>query len=129
MRTVRIWLLVLLAVLLPVRGAVAAAMLCPMGGQYMPTASAEHRQDEHAVAEHHDHAGHDHPGFEHHTHDHGSAADKCNLCVAFCSVTPLLSEPPAVPAPQVVAAVRFPSYAAAPPSFFSDGEERPPRSI
>jgi len=100
-----------------------------MGSQNVPTASAEHRHDDRAAAEHHDHSGHERPGFEHQTHDHGSSADKCNLCVAFCSVTPLLSELPAVPAPQEMTAVSFPSYAAVSPSFFSDGEERPPRSI
>ena len=130
MRTVRIWLLVLIAVLLPVRGAVAAAMLCPMGVEHAPVASAEHRHDDRAVAaDHHDHTDHEHRGLQAHDHDHGSSADKCNLCVAFCSITPLLSELPTVPAPQEVTTLRFPSYAAAPPSFFSDGEERPPRSI
>jgi len=134
-KTLRIWLLLLLAVLLPLRGAVAAGMLCPMGSQgdsrteAVVFVSLDRHADPVAAGHHHQHADHDRGESAHHDQGHDGAADKCNLCVAFCSVTPMLSELPTVAPPLQTSTLRFPSYAATPPSFFSDGEERPPRSI
>jgi len=51
------------------------------------------------------------------------------LCCDFCSVTPLSSEPPSVPMPLNLSGVSFPDLFAPAPSFLSDGQERPPRSI
>ena len=138
MRTIRIWLLVLLAVLLPVRGAVAAAMLCPpasSGGQssvatavsdvdHHATGAAGHAEHEHAD---HQHAGHDADASG--TGGHHDGFGKCNLCCDFCSMTPLLSTLPAVPMPPDLASVSFADLLAPAPSFLSDGQERPPRSI
>jgi len=139
-RTIRIWLLLLLAVLLPVRGAVAAAMLCPMGGsgsqmelRLNGDSSAHHALDEsmaaaeHASAHEHSSAQHDHPGGH---HDHGGGqADKCNLCSAFCSLTPMVSPVLDLPQQQDLATPAFPDVSALAPTFLSDGQERPPRSI
>lgn len=131
-KTIRTLLLVLLALLLPIRGAVAAAMLCSPSGagtdHHTMMATTDH--DEHDGHQHADHsagaqdasnsgtAGHHTGGFE-----------KCNLCCDFCSITPLLSALPSVPTPQDLSSVSFPALFAPAPSFLSDGQERPPRSI
>lgn len=139
-RTIRIWLLVLLAVLLPVRGAVAAAMLCPPASERSPetvmmTGSG---MDHHAmdVAEHasHEHADHQMQHAEdvsdaQASGEHDDATGACNLCCDFCSMTPLLSTLPSIPTPPNMSSVSFPDLSAPAPSFFSDGQERPPRSI
>lgn len=91
----------------------------------------------------HDHAaGHDHTGGGHDqaTHGHGAShdggqeqgkshSDKCNLCSASCAATPLVRDVAGVPELNDPAATMFPSFSAPAPSFFSDGQERPPRSI
>jgi hypothetical protein len=137
-KTFRIWLLVLLAVLLPVRGAVAAAMLCPPAGAsgQGAVAMAGSEMDHHAmdVA---DHAAHEHADHQHAEHDsdapttagHHDGLGKCNLCCDFCSFTPLLSTLPSVPVPLDLSSVSFPDLFAPAPNFLSDGQERPPRSI
>jgi hypothetical protein len=142
-KTWRIWLLLLLAVLLPTRGAVAAAMLCPASGsgmqmeQAMAGHPASHEAMDQALShEHpagHDHmSGHDsaaetsddgHPG-----HDH-AASEACNACSAYCSLTPLVSNLPTLVEPLDASAVKFFDLSAPPPSFVSDGQERPPRTI
>lgn len=133
MKNLRVWLLLLLA-LLPVRGAMAAAMLCSAGSGGLqgepPFAAPAHEVIEHA----HDHAS---PDRAHdHSHDHAHAADgarhapadHCEMCSAFCSITPLVSELPPLPGPHMLATLAFPVLSAPAPSFFSDGQERPPRS-
>ena len=131
MKFLRIWLLVILAVLLPVRGAMAVAMECaPSPGS---TQSDMRLMD-------HDGAGHDHAAGAHEfvQHDHGGGAlhdheqsnqDKCNLCSASCSATPLVRTIAGVPEPRDLASASFPGFSAPAPSFVSDGQERPPRSI
>lgn len=120
MRTARIWLLVLLAVLLPFRGALGATMLCP------PAMNA-------AGHDEHEHADHLHAG-----HEVGPSAasghptdglDKCSLCCDFCSMTPLLSTLPSIAKPPNPESVSFPDPLAPVPTFVSEGQERPPRSI
>lgn len=143
MKAVRICLLVLLAVLLPVRGAVAAAMLCPVGSTGMQSElrmhehPASHEAMDHGMA--HDHAQHQHDAGNHqHGHagagHHGdiqghSTSDKCNMCSAYCSLTPMVSGVPTLPEPVGSAAIKFPNLSSPAPTFLSDGQERPPRSI
>jgi hypothetical protein len=125
-KILRLWLLVLLAALLPVRGAMAAAMLCPpagVGTQQELRSNHEHEGASHAHAEHH------HEGAAHHDESADPGDEKCNLCSAFCSLTPLLSEMPGVPPPLEVPVESFPDFSAPAPSFLSDGQERPPRSF
>jgi hypothetical protein len=139
----RICFLLLLAVLLPVRGAVAAAMLCPVAGSGaqmelpMVGQSAGHAAMDAAML--HDHpGGHDHAGGHGHaadasadghpSHDH-AASDGCNACSAYCSLTPLVSSPPTLAEPLDPTAVKFSDLSAPPPSFVSGGQERPPRTI
>jgi len=133
----RTWLLLLLVVLLPVRVAMAAAMLC------LPQSDA---RSERVVVDHHgggmassahDHAQHSHDHAEH-SHDaaaaqqkhEGGAADvhDCNLCASFCSLTVLTTDPPDWRHPPAQADLN-PAPSASVPSFVSDGEKRPPRTI
>ena len=79
MKLVRIWLLVLLATLLPVRGALAATMLCA------PAIGSQGHA--HGAADHHGH-GEAHAGDEaaaHHQQEDGGAHDKCSLCASCCA--------------------------------------------
>jgi hypothetical protein len=148
-KSFRPWFVLLLALLLPIRGAMAAAMLCPPAGV---GTQGEVRIDGHAIGHHaafgngprHDHAAHDHAAHGHGTHANqpvdgsvdaqpGSATDKqadeCGLCSAFCSVTSLVSSVLTVQAPSLVELTVFPTLSAPAPSFFSDGQDRPPRSV
>lgn len=120
MRIVRVLLLVLLALTLPVRGVMAAAMLCPP-----PAAAVGHA---HAGSASHPHAEAVAKAAEHH-HDATAGTDTCNLCSACCSVPPVPSAAPALPLPHDLAGAVFPAYSVPAPSFLSDGQERPPRSI
>lgn len=153
-KSLRPWLLLLLAVLLPVRGAMAAAMLCPPAGTGSPAevvvAGHDHAAHGHAA---HDHAGHDPAGHARAGHAHAAPADigptdvsgsepgstapsaapalqdDCDLCSALCSVPTLLGSPPAFAAPHTLRAATLPDPGAPAPSFLSSGPERPPRSI
>ena len=67
---------------------------------------------------------HDHSG----GHDH-AASEGCNACSAYCSLTPLVSNLPTLAEPLDSTAVKFSDLSAPPPSFVSEGQERPPRTI
>jgi hypothetical protein len=132
-KTLRIFLLVLLALLLPIRGAVGAAMMCPEGG--LPASSAtttahpsshhHHPAQDELKATHH----HGQPSSIHHPHSATTAhAGGCNACTSCCSVTPMLSALPAIQAPVDVQAVSFPPLLAPAPTFHCGAQERPPRS-
>ena len=126
--------MLLLMVVLPVRGAMAAAMLClpqeePAKHQHLMV------QDLAGEPESHDHTQH---GHGHHGHAMDFAgqeaevasgvSDDCDLCVAFCSLTPLASTAPDLRHPWAQAA-QNPAPSVLAPSFVSDGEDRPPRTI
>jgi len=127
-KSLRVWLLVLLAFALPIRGAMAAAMVCADGaGHVQATTVTGHAPHDHAghaaQATEHVHASHDHAT------GHGHATgDKCSVCASCCSatapVTMGFSLPQAPPA-----AADFPEQLAPRAEFFSGGQERPPRSI
>jgi hypothetical protein len=132
-KILRICLLVWLAVLLPIRGVVAATMLCPPSDA-MPHGAAMSAADHHA----HHASMQTMPGDASATHDHPHAApaaheangpDQCSLCCDFCSATPMPGGHVPSLAPSLDAArVTFPHLSAPAPSFVSDGQERPPRS-
>jgi len=134
-RIFRIWLLLLLAVMLPIRGAVAAAMLCPVAesGTQLELRLHEHSLGHQAMdqAAKVDHASMhlDHTASGHHHDDGAGQPDTCNLCSAFCSVTALVSSLPTVLAPLDTAAASFPDLSAPAATFLSGGQDRPPRSI
>lgn len=51
------------------------------------------------------------------------------MCSAFCALTPLAGAAPKLPEPAALPAVKFPEFPAPAPSFLSDGQERPPRTL
>ncbi|HEY9029395.1 MAG TPA: DUF2946 family protein [Burkholderiaceae bacterium] len=125
MKTLRIWLLLLLAVLLPVRGALAAAMPCAGEGLHQPAglvhAGAQLHHHMHAPGDAHAHAAA-------HAHAH-AGVDKCNLCASCCSATPLPATFSLTIAPLEEPSASFPALQASTPTFLSEGQERPPRSV
>jgi hypothetical protein len=132
-RSLRIVLLLLLAVLLPVRSAIAGAMLCPVTGSgtqaelrlaHDAARTAHHALDDALDAAHHAEGAHDHGAH----HDHGGQPDKCSVCSAFCSAVPLIGSLPELLPPLDSVALAYPDDSAPAPSFLSDGQERPPRS-
>lgn len=136
MKSLRVWLLVLLAVLLPIRGALAAAMLCPDPGAAVPAQVQSVHEGVHDHGQVHG-AGHGEDATHAHANDSGEpddhfaaggTADNCNLCSAFCSVTAVVDGSISIAEPQKVSTV-FPHLYAPPPSFIPDGQERPPRTI
>lgn len=133
MKNLRVWLLLVLAVLIPVRGAMAAAMGCssgPAGSGQVRLAAPSHAKMPHA----HEHASMAQAGApaahagDHPHPDRHDVSTPCPMCSADCSVTPLVSAVPRLPDPRLTAAVVFPAASAPVPSFLSDGPERPPRS-
>ena len=126
MKTLRIWLLVLLAILLPLRGAIAAAMPCEGVGHHSPAQPAQMHHHMDAAGVEADSAG----MIDHGTHHHDRAgADKCNLCASCCSTAPLLLTFLSTVAALDDQSADFPLIQAPAPTFLSDGQERPPRSI
>jgi len=83
-------------------------------------------QGEHA-SHHADQHLHDSAAPLHH-HDH-DGTDKCSLCASCCSATPLLTTFAPTIAQLEESAATFPRFQASAPTFVSDGQERPPRSI
>lgn len=135
-------LLVLLAVLLPIRGTVAAAMPCP--GQ---AAALHHLTQLVQVGQgpQHGPAGDDlHSGHGRHTHPaaapdaaQGSASDPpsaaghtstCQFCAGGCCVAPLAFAPPSVHSPRLTASAVFPALVTRIPAGWPDGQDRPPRT-
>lgn len=125
---------------LPVRGAMAAAMLClPQDGPQSQKVMVQHLSGESSKV--HDHALHDHGQHGHGQHAQADGtqagqdddlvsvtADDCNLCASFCSLTPLASTTSDLRHPRARAALN-PAPSVPAPSFVSDGEDRPPRTI
>ena len=131
MKTLRVCLLLLLALLLPVRGAVAvalswvpsgaepafAAAIAGMTAMAAPAAHAATGMHCDAAATDHGHAGPAAPG------------GGCHLCAAFCSMLPLAGTLPVLPPPAAGGTVAFPAPLAPALSFQPDGLERPPRRV
>lgn len=116
----------------------AAAMLCPPSGSGAamsamlmagPASEPQAAHDESSLPHGSDHA---HAGSNQLPHGHSDAAsaqDKCNMCAAFCSLTPMpIGQAVFLPSAGVASA---PSsfFAVEPLSFVPGGLERPPRSI
>lgn len=131
----RILLLVLLAVLLPIRGAVAASMLCPEGGGTSTTQAV-------GVHEHHGvHAGQamqsDHSAARHHVvadgANSGSSSNEhpasCHFCASGCCMASMVVTVPSLSHPGLTSTVMFPALTAPIPTFHSGGQDRPPRTI
>lgn len=135
MKPWRVILLVVLTLLLPLRGAVAAAMLCPPGSHgaavvVAQAAEAGHPDDGEDAHEHHHADVSQELGTTHGetTHSETAHSETCHVCASFCSVTPLLAAMPVVAQPLEAATLSFPDWSAPATVFLSDGQERPPRS-
>jgi len=132
-KSIRILVLLLVAFLLPLRGAVAASMLCTEGSGTPVTTVAPHADhDLHgahsAHAEHADHAG---TVDSHAPTDDPTSADHsgtCHVCATGCSAAPFATAPPSLDGPMLTASVTFPALAAPAPAFHCEGQERPPRT-
>lgn len=122
---VRFLLIALLAVMLPVRGVMAGAMLCPPGhhgtAQGLHQAAGSHADTgcDPRAADGGVHPG-QHPG-------HAAGTDTCHLCAACCAVPPLASAVPAMALLPGDGVVAFPALRVPPPDFVSGGQDRPPR--
>lgn len=138
MKLLRIWIVVLLAVLLPIRGAMAAVMPCaPSSGVSQAEMHVQVDADEADGHRHHaghgdavqagEHAAHDHDDPSSPDHDH--ASQKCNMCSASCSVPPMPAASAGLIEPTVLTEASYPELAAPAPTFQSDGQERPPRTL
>jgi len=132
----RIFILVLLAVLLPIRGAVAATMLCPdaAGTGAAAVVVAEHG--------HHDmqagHEMHAEQSASHH-HDMGVSTNEdsssgehpatCHFCSSGCCMASMVGTVPSLGQPSLTSLVSFPALTTPIPAFQSGGQDRPPRTI
>lgn len=158
MKLLRVAFLVLLAALLPLRGALAGVRCGGPAAQSAAAATAAAGPEGHAHSHHGGHAGQgDHHGDLHGGHHgaaHGEAAEApgagaatappdggpgddgvsghagCGkLCAAFCSLTPLPAAAPALPGAPPALALDFPRLSAVVPPFQSGAPERPPRTV
>lgn len=129
MKHLRIIILVMLSILLPVRGAVAATMLCS-DGEGTGTAAVVAGHDDHDVradhsSAHHD-AGEDAPDADSTSADHPAT---CHFCASGCCMASIVGTVPSLGEPRLTSSVIFPALTARIPAFQSDGQERPPRTI
>lgn len=136
MKALRVWFVVLLACLLPFKGAMAVAMpRVPAGDVRAVEPQGSNGHQPHADPA----TGHGHPcladtqrapahddGADH-AHD-AAGSGQHTPCSASCAMPPLPSAPVAVAEPPARRAATFPRLRAAAPSFQSDGPERPPKS-
>jgi hypothetical protein len=138
MKTLRAAFLVLLALLLPLRGAVAGALDCPQGGAPGVATAAHADHTMHAELHNGPHAMHalnSQDGATHHDHADVQAAAEpghgtgCHLCASACSLTPMpLGAMPALAPSALLGSLRYPPLAAPAPIFESDTQDRPPRT-
>jgi hypothetical protein len=128
-KLLRILLLVLLAVLVPLRGAIAAAAVCPDGAPHFHSASGKHMHmhGNSAGGMEHLHAIADvEPAHQAHVeHDSG----KCSVCCASCTASANAPTFALTVVPLEASSSKFPPLTAGVPAFVSEGQERPPRSI
>ena len=121
-KLLRILLIALLALLLPLRGALAAVTVCGEMDHGVQTEQPAHDHTSHGHGDDGRGDGHS-PG---HGHDGITHVAKCGVS---CAVTPLASSEPHVAGLVAVATITFPAYGAPAPSFISGGPERPPRTL
>lgn len=129
-KLLRIAFLIVLAALLPVRGALATALLHPPAGH---GPHGELRLVDHGGSAAHTHAhahamdavAHAGGGMPHGQGD--GCPDESRQCTSSCAASPMVSAA-ALAEPRDLADAAFPEPALRAPSFLSDGQERPPRS-
>jgi hypothetical protein len=136
-KNLRVVILVLLAVLLPIRGAMALALLCQGDGSGPSSAAAVEQAHVAMPAEHglHDEQGKakHHPCCGDASDDDTSVSDgqptACQVCASGCCWTPLAFAPPSVQASVLTTSAVCPALSLAIPSFESGAQDRPPRTI
>lgn len=129
----RVLLLLFLALLLPVRGVMASALLCPPpasvpGPTQAPAEAATAERHAHGSCGGHTRADAPSPTAEWQQHAPVNP-DTCKLCAACCSAPPMANAELDIPLPQGPAALAFPSRLVPVPGFLPDSRERPPRSL
>ena len=129
----RIWLLLLVALILPFKGTMAAAgMFCHLGSDLPMSAIVQPHQ--HPAAAEHDHA-HGHAADSatqsgvHHDGGPNPLSSSCTICSAVCSAPPLPPAGLSLQLPVPAGAERFPALAPPRPSAVASGLERPPRTV
>lgn len=128
MKHLRIFILVLLALVLPVRGAVAAAMLCPEGvGTGVVALVAEHghqdRQVDEVVSHHH--------GMDSTIDDSslGEHVSTCQFCPSGCCTASMVGTVASSGQPSLNSSVSYPALTVPSPAFQAGGQDRPPRTF
>ena len=122
-------LLLLVALLLPIRGALAAVgLFCHLDSIPPIAASQPHKHDTAA-----DHASHHQPRKVHHDHSTGHDApaqsDTCKYCAAVCSVPPVAPSELTLHEPVSPGGERFAAIEVSRSGPYPSGLERPPRTI
>lgn len=144
-KTIRFLVLLLVVLLLPFRGVVAATMVCtnaaagsvgvvhahqgmPHHDGSVPGANGPGHPPAEADAGHAGHDGHD--GAEGDSSSGGeSGGETCSVCASGCHAAAVVTELPALWAPPITASVVFPALCVPVPDFHSEGPERPPRTV
>lgn len=128
MKFLRLFIVALLAVLLPLRGALAAVAVCEDvdAGERTELVVHSHGAHDGAAQAGQDEVSHDHGDGVVHSHNGVTHVVKC---ATSCSLTPLAMSDPSLVGSVVVTTISFPAYRALAPSFISDGQERPPRTL
>jgi hypothetical protein len=117
-KSLRIFVVVILAMLLPLRGVSAAVVTCAQ-------APASHSQTAVMSDEHHA-QGEVSLGDASPSHEY-DGLDKARHCVSSCAAVPLMTALPSVASPTDASSTVFPRFAAPAPTFQSGGQDRPPR--
>ena len=134
MKLLRLFIVMLLVVVVPLRGIAAAVMPChgETAPAHVHVEEADSEEMSPSTMEMHHADMHAHDAVEvhdHHEHDGSGHADKCNLCDTCCGASALPSTPLVEFEASAPVVVRFPDLTMPAPTDFQGGQERPPRSI
>jgi hypothetical protein len=124
-RSLRVWLLLLLVCLLPVRGSLAATFVCDEIDGHGESHAAHVHAHLSASPHQHRHLALS-PVLDHHAH--AGSADKCNLYSGLTTPACMLESAPAVPL-SLTRSKLVPQPTLWPASHVADRLKRPPRSI
>jgi hypothetical protein len=122
-------LLLLVALMLPVRGALAAVgLFCHVDRPHSVAAASEHQHD--AASHSSPDASHQAAQHDHSTgHDAPAQSDTCKYCASVCSVPPVAPVDLTLHEPVSPGSEPFAAVTVSPPGPYVSGLERPPRTI
>lgn len=128
-KNLRFFLLALLVMVLPLRGAVAAVAHCMADAAGASAAAQTHEGHAHDHGQAHGEGGGPSSAAPLFTQadEAVTAPDACKFCAASCSVTPLLSPLISLVAFTPLPETSFPALVAPPPSHLADAPDRPPQ--